>query len=199
MAVKPGNDDPKARIDPIPGAHTTHDAVWQRGAKYGHGGASLLEFAVSATVLGVIAVIFLGRLLTAEEHAEKAAMELSISHMRAGLRAQVGALLMADRASEIAALAGGDPTNWLDSPPENYLGAFPGQPPLEVAGSWYFDATRRELVYTANSRRHFVPSANDGYTVRVKIVPVPHSTDSVASPGEPGWVELAIVNEYRWF
>ncbi len=176
-----------------------NDAVWQHSAKYGHGGATLLEFAVSATVLGVVALIFLGRLLTAEEHAEKSAMELSISHMRAGLRAQVGALLIADRASEIAALAGGDPTDWLDLPPENYLGAFRGRPPHDVAGNWYFDATRRELVYTANSRRHFVPSANDGYTVRVKIVPVATSGDSVVATGEPGWVELAIVNEYRWF
>lgn len=159
----------------------------------------MLEFAVSATVLGVVAVIFLGRLLTAEEHAEKSAMELSISHMRAGLRAQVGALLIADRASEIAALAGGDPTDWLEFPPENYLGEFGDQPPYDVAGNWYFDTTRRELVYTANSRRHFVPSPTDGYTVRVKIVPLAISKESVASPGEPGWVELAIVNDYRWF
>jgi hypothetical protein len=199
MAAKPANDDPRLQFDLSRRARAANDAVWQHGAKYGHDGATLLEFAVSATVLGVIAVIFLGRLLTAEEHAEKAAMELSISHMRAGLRAQVGALLMADRASEIAALAGGDPTDWLDSRPENYLGAFRDQPPGDVAGTWYFDATRRELVYTANSRRHFVPSASDGYTVRVKIVPLPRSTDSVAAGDEPGWVQLAIVNEYRWF
>lgn len=190
---------PNDRSCRIRQTRTGHDVVWQHSAQYRHAGATLLEFAVSATVLGVVAVIFLGQLLTAEEQAEKSAMELSLSHMRAGLRAQVGALLIADRASEIAALAGGDPTDWLDLPPENYLGEFHGQPPHDVAGTWYFDATRRELVYTANSRRHFVPSPSDGYTVRVKIVPVATPKDWVASPGEPGWVELAIVNDYRWF
>ena len=193
------NNHPNGRSWRVLHAPKGYAAVRQHSAKYGHAGATLLEFAVSATVLGVVAVIFLGQLLTAEEHAEKSAMELSISHMRAGLRAQVGALLIADRASEIAALAGGDPTDWLDLPPENYLGEFHGQPPHDVAGTWYFDATSRELVYTANSRRHLVPSPSDGYTVRVKIVPVATPNNSVASPGEPGWVELAIVNGYRWF
>lgn len=199
MGGSRGSNHPNDRSCRSLRANQRHDAVWQHSAEYGHAGATLLEFAVSATVLGVVAVIFLGQLLTAEEHAEKSAMELSISHMRAGLRAQVGALLIADRASEIAALAGGDPTDWLELPPENYLGEFHGQPPHDVAGTWYFDATRRELVYTANSRRHFVPSPSDGHTVRVKIVPVATPKDSIASPGEPGWVELAIVNDYRWF
>ena len=199
MAGSPSRSNPIGWIETFPGANAANDAVWQHGAKYGHAGATLLEFAVSATVLGVVAVIFLGRLLTAEEHAEKSAMELSISHMRAGLRAQVGALLIADRASEIGALAGGDPIDWLELPPENYLGKFHGRPPHDVAGAWYFDAIRGELVYTANSRRHFAPSASDGYTVRVKIVPIAGRKESAATPGEPAWVQLAIVNEYRWF
>jgi len=175
-----------------------NDAGWQQIAKYGQNGATLVEFAVAVTVLGVLAVTLMGRLLTAEEYAEKSAMELTIAHMRAGLRAQVGALLIADRASGIAALAGDNPTNWLDVAPENYVGEYYGQPPQDIEGAWYFDATRRELVYTANSQRHFVPSATDGYTVRLKIVPVAASA-SVVSPGEPRWVELAIVNNYHWF
>ena len=190
--------DSNRRFDSIRCAGGRNDAVWQQGAKYGQVGVSLLEFAVAATVLGVLAVTFLGRLLYAEEYAEKTAMELNIANMRAGLRAQVGALLIADRASEITALAGGNPTLWLNAQPENYMGEYRGQPAENTRGAWYFDTVRRELVYTANSQRHFVPSPTQGHTVRLKIVPIAH-TGSPLSPREPGWVELAIVNDYRWF
>ena len=175
-----------------------HDAVWQQGAKYGHRGATLLEFSVVVTVLAVLAITLIGRVLTAEEYAEKSAMELTIAHMRAGLRAQVGALLIADRVSEIGALAGGNPVDWLKVPPENYIGEYDGKPAGDTEGAWYFDAKQRELVYTTNANSHFVPSAEEGYSVRLKIVPIETTTTTVVQR-EPVWVAIAVVNNYRWF
>ena len=174
------------------------DAGRQHGAEYGQIGASLLEFGVAVIVVGFLAAALLERVLTAEEYAEKSAMELTIAHMRAGLRAQVGALLIADRAEEIAGLAGGNPTDWLDKPPGNYLGEYEGTPRGNEEGAWYFDVNSRELVYTANSQRHFVASAEHGHRVRLRIQPVAQPGSS-AGRREPGWVELAIVNKYRWF
>lgn len=198
MARSRKRNDPGQCFSAAPPARAADDAAWQQGAKFGQAGATLLEFSVAATVLAVLAVTFLGRLLYAEEYAEKTAMEVSIANMRAGLRAQVGTLLVADRAAEIAGLAGGNPTDWLEVPPENYVGEYRGRPVQDSRGDWYFDATRRELVYTANSQRHFVASPDDGYTVRLKIVPIANRA-SASSPREPGWVELVVVNDYRWF
>lgn len=174
------------------------DQAGHPGAKYWQAGATLVEFAVAATVLGVLAMSLLWRVLDAQEHAEKLTMELTVSHIRAGLRAQVGALLMADRTSEIVALAGGNPVQWLDQPPESYLGEFRGQPENDTSGAWYFDSVTGELIYTANLRRHFAPSRTSGYTVRLKVVPISDS-GLPASPHEPVWVQLAVLNDYNWF
>ena len=76
-----------------------NDAAGHAGAKYRQAGATLVELAVAATVLAVLAAVFLLRLLDAQEQAEKISMEATVENMRAGLRAQVGALLIADRTS----------------------------------------------------------------------------------------------------
>lgn len=166
-------------------------------AKYRQGAVKLVEFAFAASVVAVLAGVLLLHLLDAQEYAEKLAMESTIANMRAGLRAEVGALLIADRASEIAALAGNNPVRWLDKPPENYLGEYAGRPLTDTTGAWYFDSASAELVYTANSRRHFQPSGDSGYTVRLKVIPVSASGQNVASG--PAWVRLAVLNDYRWF
>ena len=183
----------RLRHDSIP-----NDQAGHTGAEYRQGGATLVEFAVAAAVLGVLAISLLYRLLDAQEHAEKLAMELTVSNMRAGLRAQVGTLLMADRTSEIVTLAGGNPVQWLDQPPESYLGEFRGQPESDTSGAWYFDSVTGELIYTANLRRHFSPSRTSGYTVRLKVVPIAVA-GLPASPQEPVWVQLAVLNDYSWF
>ena len=175
-----------------------NDAAGHPGAKYWQAGATLVEFAVAAIVLAVLAAVFLLRLLDAQEYAEKIAMEATVANMRAGLRAQVGTLLIADRASEIVALVAGNPVQWLDDPPEGYLGEYSGQPSADTSGTWYFDSVLGELVYTANLRRHFVPSSSWGYTVRLKVLPI---SDAAASrpPNEPVWVRLKVLNDYSWF
>ncbi len=176
----------------------SNDAAGHAGAKYWHTGATLLEFAVAAIVLAVLAGVFLLRLLDAQEYAEKLAMETTVANMRAGLRAEVGALLIADRSSEIVALVAGNPVQWLDDPPEQYLGEYPGQPAEDTSGSWYFDSAQGELVYTANLRRHFVASSRFGYTVRLKVLPISEPAAG-RSPNEPVWVRLAVLNDYSWF
>lgn len=177
---------------------SANDGAGYAAAEYRQRGATLVELAVAATVLAVLAVSLLSRLLDAQEYAERTAMELTVANMRAGLRAQVGALLMADRTSEIAALAGDNPVQWLDEPPESYLGEFRGQPTGDTRGSWYFDSALRELIYTANQRRHFAPSRTSGYTVRFKVVPI-IDAGLGASSHQPVWVQLSALNDYSWF
>jgi general secretion pathway protein G len=172
-----------------------------RGAVQRQSGATRLELLVAAAVVAVVAVVLLERLAFYQEYAEKVAMELTIASMRAGLRSQIAGLLIADRVSEIQTLADRNPVSWLERPPQNYLGELDAPPVEESRGKWYFDGRRRELIYTANSRRHFTPSVYRDYTVRLRPMRVRAPDDPALSRAgqEPEWVVLMVVNDYRWF
>lgn len=169
------------------------------GAAIRQSGASLLEFAVAVIVVSILATVLFEHLFFVQEFAEKTEMELMISNLHSATRIKVGEYLIADRGDEISTLAGANPVPWLDSRPENYLGAYQGAPDSDVAGRWYFDTIRRELVYTANLHDHFVPSVTGSgtspdYTVRVRV----ELLASAPGSDEPAWVR-AVSSEYQWF
>ena len=168
------------------------------GAAFRQFGASALEFSVAILVISVVSATILQRLFYVQEYAEKVAMELMISNFRTALRVQVGELLIADRATEISKLAGANPVDWLESWPENYRGALNAVPGVAFKGQWYFDAAKRELVYTADSRRYFLSPASSDYTVRLKVQPILNVQDGI-SHGQPEWVRLAVISDYAWF
>jgi general secretion pathway protein G len=163
-----------------------------------HRGASFYETAVASVIVGVLAVVLLERVLYVQEYAEKSALELTIANLRAGLRARVAHLLMADRVSDIETLADENPMGWLEGRQENYLGELDIPPGEEPRGKWYFDRHRRELVYTANSRRHFSPSVYRDFTVRLRAMRVTPGGEGPSAKGQV-WVALVVVNDYRWF
>jgi general secretion pathway protein G len=168
------------------------------GAAFRQFGASVLEFSVAILIISVLSATILQRLFYVQEYAEKVAMELMISNFRTALRVQVGELLIADRATEISKLAGANPVDWLDSRPENYRGTLNTLPGGTFKGQWYFDAAKRELVYTADLRRYFTSPASSDYTVRLKVQPILNVQEGI-SHGQPEWVRLAVISDYAWF
>ena len=129
-------------------------------------GFSLFELVAAIAIVGVFGGVLLQRMLYLLEYAEMAAMDLTVAHMRTGLRYKTGDLLIRDKVSEIATLADENPVDWLQNHPENYLGEFALQPDADLRGKWYFDKTRHELVYTINNRRHFLPASGQEYALR---------------------------------
>ena len=99
-------------------------------------------------------------------------MEMTVANMRSGLRYKVADLIMNNRLSEIATLVDENPVKWLASLPENYMGEFDSAPRTAIAGRWYFDRTKHELVYTPNNRRRFVPSSGEHFKSRYRAMPV---------------------------
>ena len=168
------------------------------GAAFRQSGASALEFSVAILIISVLSATILQSLFYVQEYAEKVAMELMISNFRTALRVQVGELLIADRATEISKLAGANPVDWMESRPENYRGALNGAPGGALDGQWYFDAAKRELVYTADSRSYFSSPTSSDYTVRLKVRPILNADEGI-SQGQPVWVRLAVINDYAWF
>lgn len=110
-------------------------------------GFTVFELAVAATVIGVLAVVLLNRLSYYQEMAEKAAMESMVRLVKTGLQMQLAELIATNRQQEVAALEVTDPMQWLDARPANYGGDYGAG---FQRGVWYFDASRRHLVYVAN-------------------------------------------------
>jgi general secretion pathway protein G len=163
-------------------------------------GASFLEFAVCMALAGIFVGVLLERALYYREYAEKTAMESTAENIRTGLRYKVADLILANRASEIPALADENPMNWLAEKPPNYLGELDSAPADEPKGEWYFDTHKRELVYTVSNRRHFSPSIYRDFSVRYRAMRVSSGTVTESSPGSADtWVSLVLMGEYDWF
>ena len=91
-------------------------------------GASFLELAVCVALMAIFVGVLLERALYYQEYAEKTAMESTAENIRTGLRYKVADLILANRASEIPALAEENPINWLAERPPNYLGELDSAP-----------------------------------------------------------------------
>jgi hypothetical protein len=163
------------------------------------GGASQLELVVSMVLFAVFLIVFAERAFYYQEYGEKAAMEMTVVNMRTGLRYKVADLIMNNRVSEIPTLADENPMDWLAEKPENYLGEFDGAPQQAAAGKWFYDKRNRELVYTVNNRRHFVPSAGEDFTVRYRAERIQAAKDTVLPASHPQvWVNLVQPRDYTW-
>ena len=163
-------------------------------------GFSLLELVTAIAIMGVLGGVLLQRMLYLQEVAEMTAMDLTVANLRTGLRYKTGDLLIRDKVSEIAALSDENPVNWLQDPPENYLGEFDLKPDTDLRGKWYFDKTRHELVYTINGRRHFLPASDHDYALKWQAVRLEAKEESISgSKGKGQWVALVQIPGGRWF
>jgi prepilin-type N-terminal cleavage/methylation domain-containing protein len=125
-------------------------------------GFNLFELLIAAGVISVIAVLLLDRLLSYQAYAERTAMEVTVVNMRSGLRLRVAEFMTQDRMQEIGKLVNENPVRWLETPPPNYLGELADPLPKTLEqGNWYFDTTRRELVYLPRSNRYFMALWDD--------------------------------------
>jgi hypothetical protein len=163
-------------------------------------GFGVFEFLVAIAIVGVFSGVLLQRMFYLQEVAEMTAVDLTVANLRTGLRYKTADLLVRDKVPEIATLADENPVNWLESPPENYLGEFDLRPDTDLRGKWYFDKTRHELVYTVNNRRHFLPASDQNYALRWHAVRVQAKEQSNSgSKSNPVWVALVQIAGGHWF
>jgi len=119
-------------------------------------GLTRFDLVVTISLISVLAGIFAQRFLYLQEYAEKTVMEATVMNIRSGLRYRLAELIVTERGSEIPALIDENPVRWLARPPENYAGEF-AYPENAVIppGSWYFDKSRKHLVYRLNRDSRF--------------------------------------------
>jgi len=103
-------------------------------------GFSKLEFAIVATLLGILAAMLLARLEALERQAEQLEVELALRNLRLGLRLAISEKVIRGEEAQIGALLEADPVEWLGLAPAK-LGAG------GTASRWHYDAATHVLSY----------------------------------------------------
>jgi prepilin-type N-terminal cleavage/methylation domain-containing protein len=135
----------------------------------GQAGFTLFELIVVICIVAIMAVILLDRLRFYQEAAEMTAMQQTAAAIKSALQMRVAAYLMNGREKDIEHLRSENPITWLQERPQNYVGAFYADAYARVApGSWYFDLSRRELVYVIHLGHYFKPGADGRKWVRYR-------------------------------
>ena len=165
-----------------------------------HAGLTLVELVVVMCVVAVIAAILLNRLRFYQEAAEKAAMEYTIGVLKSALQLRVAAMLVNGEERKIESLTRANPVNWLMEPPRGYRGEFRAPQPTVARGSWYFDATKRELVYVPDLDDHLQADATGSKRLRFRVELEFEQGEAVnRKSGAVSRIRIAPVTEYTWF
>ena len=168
----------------------------------GQAGFTLFELIVVVCIVAIMAGILFNRLRLYEEAAEKAAMQQTAAAIKSALQMRVASYMINGRDNEIEHLRGENPVSWLQEKPADYAGEFYADAYARVRpGSWYFDLTRRELIYVINLGDYFKPGADARKWVRYRVR---IQYDNVAEKGAPprkvlSGVSFAPVQTYVWF
>jgi len=155
---------------------------------------------VVVCIIALCAALLLDRLRYYQEAAEKAAMEQTVGALRSAVQLRAAAMLLKGQERNIESLARANPIEWLMDPPPGYRGEFRAPDPAVPPASWYFDATRAELVYVPDLDTH-LKLGRDGARLRfrVQIEFEPAEPGSKRTRGVLAATRLVPVTPYVWF
>jgi len=164
-------------------------------------GFTLIELVVVICLVAIFIKVALDRLLFYQEGAEKAAMEQTVAIIRSVLQLRAAEMLLHGGERNVELLAKTNPIGWLIEPPSGYRGEFLAANVEVPRGSWYFDASDKELVYVPNLDAHliFVSASSKRLRFRVELDFEPAGHDDVGKHGAFEGARLAAVTPYRWF
>jgi general secretion pathway protein G len=181
-----------------------HPPTLRIGPRYAgrHAGFTLFELIVVVCIVAVLAGILFNRLRLYEEAAERAVMQQTAAAIKSALQMRIAAYMISGRDKEIENLRDENPINGLQERPENYAGEFYADAYARVRpGSWYFDLTRRELIYVIKLGANFKPGPDGRKWVRyrVRIGYEDQPLQAGATRKVLSAVSFAPVQPYVWF
>jgi len=162
-------------------------------------GLTLIELIVVICIIGVSAAVLLDRLRFYQEAAEKSAVEYTVGAFKSALQLRVAAMLLKGQERNIESLAHVNPVNWLMEPPPGYRGEFRAPQPVVPRGSWYFDATRNELVYVPNLDDHLERLADGSKRLRFRVQISFGSAEADSMRRVLTGMRVEPVSPYTWF
>jgi type II secretory pathway pseudopilin PulG len=162
-------------------------------------GLTLIELVIVVCIIGVLAAVLLDRLRYYQEAAEKAAMESNIGALKSALQMRVAAMLLRGEERNIHSLASANPMGWLMEPPPGYRGEFRAPEPAVPRGSWYFDATRGQLVYVPDLDAHLERLADGSKRLRFRVRLDFEQAEPGPEPKRIAGMRIEPVLPYVWF
>lgn len=164
-------------------------------------GFTLLELIVVISVVAVLATTALDKLFWYQGQAEKASMEYTATMIKSGLWMSAASLMMSEHTSDIPALAEHNPMNLLAQKPENYMGELDGgKTKLLEGGNWFYDVSKRQVVYVVGQRRYFTPEVSGDFTIRYGMK-VLYGEMDIASGNKVSYIAgitLVPLSKYTW-
>jgi hypothetical protein len=115
-------------------------------------GASRFDFAVSITMIAMLAALLLVSLNRAQSQAEVLAMEADVANMRWGLRELWAHRNAIGQSLDIGEIDNANPLQLLNDRPKNYSGEY-AHTPAGAQSVWYFDSKTKRLVYVFSDGR----------------------------------------------
>jgi len=161
-------------------------------------GLTLIELIIVICIIALCAALLFERLRFYQEAAEKAAVEYTVAVVKSALQLRVAAMLLRGEGGNIGSLARANPVEWLMEPPPGYRGEFRAPQPDVPRGSWYFDATRKELVYVPDLDGHLERLADGSKRLRFRVradEPVESDSERKRMSG----MRVEPVMPYTWF
>lgn len=144
------------------------------GGRAGRGFA-LLELAVAAVVLSLMAGVLLNRLVPYIGESEYVAAKQLIGSLRTALSVRSARAVSEGGQGALLAVAQENPMDWLVDRPKNYLGEYYSPNESELPrGNWYFDKANRTLVYLSASYKSFSAETPKFLRFKVELLRVPN-------------------------
>lgn len=157
-------------------------------------GASKLELAVVAIIVGMLSIWLLHTFRFYEELTEKVVVESTITNLRSGLRFKIADLIIKGEGDRQGMLARSNPVAFAEQPPRGFIGEL-RKPGHLAPGSWYFDADSAELVYIPNLKANLSFAGQDT-SGEARLRWQVRATDE----GKVGQaIDIVLLTPYSWF
>jgi len=104
------------------------------------------DFAVTLTVIGILATLLLGYLNKVQHDIEKVILETELTNVRLGMVESWVHKNVTNQPVNIEALKDSNPMLLIMEKPANYIGEHPEAPRSNKA-VWYFDTQKKRLIY----------------------------------------------------
>jgi hypothetical protein len=110
------------------------------------------DFAITLTVIGILATFLIGYLNNAQNDIEKIIVETELNNLRLSLAEYWVDESLKNQSIKSEVLKNGNPMLLIAERPENYIGEF-SEAPSNKKEVWYFDTKKKQLIYVFNDGR----------------------------------------------
>lgn len=161
-----------------------------RGRCRDQGGFTYVELAVVVVLIGVLVLTLIENILPLMGEAERVGLEQNRAAFETAVQTEVARrALRGDR--DTAELDGSNPVDLMERAPGDYLGEFDQpDPEAKPGGHWYFDRSRRELVYVLRYPDFVHGAHNDPPRLRFRVAAA--ATEPLAP------VRFVALDDYDW-